>query len=148
MKKTLSNIILGKIVNKTIVDKPFLEVLEAVKKSIELNDFKISVLHDIKDTFEKNNLPLEKDFEYTIVQFCNAPKAHTAVTKLSHDVGIMMPKSIIVSRENGKTLIQFMQMKSWMIAMMFPEIDLGLFSKKIMSALRKIVKDAVKEMEK
>ena len=144
MKRHLSHLMLGNIVNKTIVDKPFAPVLEAVKKSIELNDFKISVLHDIKETFQKNNLPLEKDFEYTIIQFCNAKKSHMAVTKLSHDVGIMMPKSIIVSRENGKTAIRFMQMKPWMVGMMFPEIDLQPLSKKVMSTLRKIVADSVK----
>jgi uncharacterized protein (DUF302 family) len=146
MKKYISHLMLGTIVNKTIVDKPFASVLEAVKKSIESHDFKISVLHDIKDTFQKNNLPLEKDFEYTIIQFCNAPKAHTAITKLSHDVGIMMPKSIIVSRENGKTAIRFMQMKPWMVGMMFPEIDLQPLSKKVMAALRKIVADAIKKI--
>lgn len=135
---------LGNIVNKTIVDKPFPVVLDAVKKAIELNDFKISVVHDIKDTFQKNNLPLDKDFEYTIIQFCNAPKAHMAITKLSHDVGIMMPKSIVVSRENGKTSIRFMQMKPWMVGMMFPDIDLKPLSKKVMKALQNIVDDAVK----
>lgn len=137
---------LGNIINKTIVDKPFAPVLEAVKKSIELNDFKISVIHDIKDTFQKNNLPLEKDFEYTIIQFCNAPKAHAAITKLSHDVGIMMPKSIIVSRENGKTAIRFMQMKPWMVGMMFPEIDLQPLSKNVMKALQEIVDTAIKKI--
>lgn len=144
MKKYLSHLMLGNIVNKTIVDKPFPVVLDAVKKAIELNDFKISVVHDIKDTFQKNNLPLDKDFEYTIIQFCNAPKAHMAITKLSHDVGIMMPKSIVVSRENGKTSIRFMQMKPWMVGMMFPDIDLKPLSKKVMKALQNIVDDAVK----
>jgi uncharacterized protein (DUF302 family) len=144
MKKYLSHLMLGNIVNKTIVDKPFPVVLDAVKKAIELNDFKISIVHDIKDTFQKNNLPLDKDFEYSIIQFCNAPKAHMAITKLSHDVGIMMPKSIVVSQENGKTSIRFMQMKPWMVGMMFPDIDLKPLSKKVMKALQNIVDDAVK----
>jgi uncharacterized protein (DUF302 family) len=138
---------LGKIVNKTIVDKPFEMVLESIKKSIEANHFKISVLHDLKNTFQKNDLPLEKDFEYTIVQFCHAAKAHTAI-KLSHDVGIMMPKSIVISRENGKTSIRFMQMKPWMVGMMFPDIDLKPLSKNVMSTLRKIVKETVRKLEK
>ena len=148
MKKTISNLMLGKIVNTTVIDKPFEIVLEAVKKSIEANDFKISVIHDIKETFEKNNLPVENDFEYQIIQFCNAPKAHIAVTELSHDVGIMMPKSIVISRENGKTSLRFMQMKSWMVGMMFPEIDLKPLSTKVMAALRKIVKDTVEELNR
>lgn len=144
MKKYISQLMLGNIVNKTIVDRPFSEVLEAVKKSIELHDFKISVVHDIKDTFQKNNLPIGEDFEYTIIQFCNAPKAHMAVMKLSHDVGIMMPKSIVISRENRKTALRFMQMKPWMVGMMFPDIDLKPLSKKVMKALQSIVNDAIK----
>lgn len=147
MKKFLSRLMLGNIVNKTIVDKPFSEVLEAVKKSIEKNDFNISVIHNIKETFLKNNLTLPKDFEFSIIQFCNAPKAHHAITDLSHDVGIMMPKSIIVSRKNGKTSIRFMQMKPWMVGMMFPEINLQPLSKKVMALLRKIVKEAVTELK-
>jgi uncharacterized protein (DUF302 family) len=148
MKKTLSNLMLGKIVNKTVVDKPFATVLEALKKSIETNDFKVSVIHDNKEVFKKNNLPLDPDFEFSIIQFCNAPKAHMAITTLSHDVGIMMPKSIVVSRENGKTSIRFMQMKPWMVGMMFPEINLIPLSTKVMVAMKKIVKDAVAELEK
>ncbi len=148
MKKTISNLVLGKIVNKTIVDKPFKDVLEAIKKSIEANDFNVITVHDNKETFQKNKLPVDDDFEFSIVQFCNAPKAHMAITKLSHDVGIMMPKSIVVSRENGKTSIRFMQMKPWMVGWMFPEVNLIPLSTKVMAAMRKIVKDAVADLEK
>jgi len=148
MKKFLSGLVLGSIVNKTTVDRPFDEVLAALKQSIAANGFTVSVEHDLRATFQKNNLPLPDDFAFTIVQFCNAKKVHPVLMNLSFDVGIMMPKSIVVARENGVTTLRFMQMKSWMVGWMFPSINLVPVSKNVMATIRKIVRDAVAIVEK
>jgi uncharacterized protein (DUF302 family) len=148
MKKFLSNLFLGKIVSKVSINAPFEKVIEALEKAIKNNDFSIPVTHDLKQTFTKANLPLDKDFQYKIVQLCNAKKAHKVLTTMSYDMGIMMPKSIIVARENGQTTLRFMKMKPWMVGMMFPEINIAPMSKNVMATIKKIVDETIKSVEK
>lgn len=141
MKKFLSRLLLGKLIYKVTLDAPFTKVLRLLEKSIQQNGFSIPATHDLKKTFLKAKLPLSSDFEYTIVQLCNAQKSHKVLNTLSYDMGIMMPKSIVIARENGQTTLRFMQMKPWLVGMMFPEIDIAPMSKKVMATLRKIVDD-------
>jgi len=61
MKKFLSNLFLGKIVYKASTDAPFEKVIESLEKAINNNDFSIPTTHDLKQTFTKANLPLDKD---------------------------------------------------------------------------------------
>ncbi len=143
MKKFLSEKVLGKIAYQISTDKPFETVLKNLEKAIVDNDFSIITTHDMRKTFEKNNLEISRDFEYRIIELCNAPKAHKALG-MSMDLGIMMPKSIIISRENGKTVLRYMQMKPWMVGMMFPDINIVPMSKKVMVTMKKIVHEAVK----
>lgn len=143
MKKFLSEKILGKIAYKISTDKSFETVLKNLEQAIADNDFSIITTHDMRKTFEKNNLEISRDFEYKIIELCNAKKAHK-VLKMNKDLGIMMPKSIIISRENNQTALRYMQMKSWMISWMFPTINLAPMSKKMMATMNKIVNDAVK----
>jgi len=63
-------------------------------------------------------------------------------------MGIMMPKSIIVARENGKTSLRFMKLKPWIVSMMFPELDVVSLSKHVSEIMEKIVNDTVKEVTK
>ena len=62
-------------------------------------------------------------------------------------MGVMMPKSIIVARENGKTTLRFMKMKPWMVSMMFPELDIVPMSKMVTEIMEKIVKETIKKTE-
>ena len=142
MKKFLSEKVLGKIAYKISTDKPFETVLKNLEQAIVDNDFSIITTHDMRKTFEKNNLEISRDFEYRIIELCNAQKAHKALG-MSMDLGIMMPKSIIISRENNQTVLRYMQMKPWMVGMMFPNINIAPMSKKVMGTLRKIVHEAV-----
>ena len=96
----------------------------------------------MKKVFLKENLEIQNDFEYQIIEICNAEKAHK-VLGLSHDMGIMMPKSIIISYSDGKTYLRYMQMKPWVIGMMFPDIDISSMSKKVMSTMKKILNETV-----
>lgn len=148
MKKFLSNLLLGKIVYKKFIDAPFEKVVKALEKAIKNNDFSIPTTHDLKQTFTKANLPLDKDFEYKIVQLCNAKKSHKVLTTMSYDMGIMMPKSIIVARENGQTTLRFMKMKSWMVGMMFPEMNIASMSKNVMATMKRIVDETIESVEK
>lgn len=143
MKKFLSNLFIGKIVYKVSIDVSFEKVIKSLEKAIENNNFSIPAIHDLKKTFTKASLPLDDDFEYKIVQLCNAQKSHKVLTTMSYDMGIMMPKSIIVARENKKTTLRFMQMKPWMMGMMFPEINIAPMSKNVMATMKKIVDDAI-----
>ena len=142
MKKFLSEKVLGKIAYKISTDKPFETVLKNLEQAIVNNDFSIITTHDMRKTFEKNNLEVSQDFEYKILELCNAKKAHK-VLKMSYDLGIMMPKSIIISRENNQTFLRYMQMKPWMVGMMFPNINIAPMSKKVMGTMKKIVHEAV-----
>ena len=142
MKKFLSEKVLGKIAYKISTDKPFEEVFQKLEKAITDNDFNIITTHDMRKTFEKNNLEISRDFQCRIVELCNAKKAHKALG-MSMDLGIMMPKSIIISRENNQTVLRYMQIKPWMVGMMFPDINIAPMSKKVMATLKKIVHEAV-----
>jgi len=67
---------------------------------------------------------------------------------MSYDMGIMMPKSIIVAKEKGKTTLRFMQMKPWMVSWMFPEINIAPMSKNVMATMKKIVAETIESAEK
>ncbi len=139
---------MGNIVQKVSVDAPFNEVIESLEKAAKEKQFGIQAVHDLKETYTKKGLALPDDFEYKIVQICNAPKSHNALTNLSFDMGVMMPKSIIVARENGKTTLRFMKMKPWMVSMMFPELDIVPISKHVTQTLQDIVDATVKGVRK
>jgi len=45
-----------------------------------------------KKTYAKKHLQLSPDFEYRIVEICEPVKSYKALTNLSYDMGVMMPK--------------------------------------------------------
>jgi len=143
MKKFLSKLFVGNVVQKYSIDAPFKDVMEALEKAVTNNQFGVQAIHDLKDTYVKKHLTLDPDFEYAIVQICNAPKSHKALTQLSYDMGVMMPKSIIVARENGQTTLRYMKMKPWMVELMFPELDILPVSKQVSQTMDKIVKETI-----
>jgi len=147
MKKFLSNLFLGKIVYKASTTASFEKVVELLLETIKNNGFSIPVIHNMRETFSKAQLDLDKNFEYKIIQICNAKKSHKVLTTMSYDLGIMMPKSIIVAKENGKTTLRFMQMKSWMVGMMFPEVNIASMSKNVMATMKKIVSETIEAAE-
>jgi len=143
MKKFLSKLLMGKVVQKVTVDAPFEEIISALEKAVANNQFGIQAVHDLKDTYVKKHLTLDDDFEYRIVQICNAPKSHKALTNMSYDMGVMMPKSIIVARENGKTTLRYMKFKPWMVSLMFPELEVAPLSKHVTEIMEKIISETV-----
>ncbi len=144
MKKFLSKLLIGDVVQKISIDAPFDNVIESLEKAVKKYEFGIQAVHNLKETYLKKGLALSDDFEYKIVQICNAPKSHKALQSMSFDMGIMMPKSIIVARENGKTSMRFMKMKPWMISLMFPELDVAPLSKHVTEIMNKIVDTTIK----
>ena len=147
MKKLISKLLMGKIVAKATTDAPFEKVIETLTKVVEDNNFAVVATHDMKNTYNKKNLNVANDFEYKIVQICNAPKSHNAINNMSFDMGVMMPKSIIVAHESGKTTLRFMKLKPWMVSMMFPELDIAPLSKKVTKIMEKIVNETVQRAE-
>lgn len=139
IKTFFSRLFLGNVVHKVETEKDFHTTLADLKVAIERNGFSVKYVHDIKKALAKENPGFEN--EYRIVQFCNAKKANKALS-MSSDVGVMMPKSIIIFEKKGKTFLQFMKMKPFMVKMMFPEIDLSNMSRNVMSTMEKIVNDA------
>jgi uncharacterized protein (DUF302 family) len=147
MKKALSKWLMGDIVQKHSTKAPYDLVIEKLTEVVKDNSFAVLVTHDLKETYVKKELELAPDFEYRIVQICNAPKSHKALNELSYDMGVMMPKSIIVARENGETTLRFMKMKAWMTSMMFPDLDIVPLSKKVMKIMEDIVTETIKRSE-
>ena len=147
IKKLLSKWLMGKIVVKYTTNAPYDKVIENLTKAIQENNFAVVGVHNMKETYTKKNLKVADDFEYRIIQICNSPKSHKALNSMSYDMGVMMPKSIIVSRENGKTTMRFMKMKPWMVSMMFPELDIVPMSKMVTGVITKIVTDTIKKVE-
>lgn len=148
MKKLISKLLLGNIVEKKVADAPFDDVVKALEEAVKNNNFAVQTIHDLKNTYKKKELELTPDFEYKIVQICNAPKSYNALTNLSFDMGVMMPKSIIVARENGKTTLRYMKMKPWMVSMVFPDLDVVPVSKNVSSIMQKIVDETIESVSK
>ena len=139
MKKILSKWLMGEVVHKETVDAPFEEVMDKLKQSVADHGFGIQAIHDLKQTYMKKHLALSPDFEYRIVEICEPAKSYKALTDMSYDMGVMMPKSIIVAREDGKTTLRYMKLKPWMVAMMFPELDVAPLSAKVSGTMDKII---------
>jgi len=147
IKKIISKWLMGDIVEKNTTDAPYEKVIESLTNVAKNYNFAVVTVHNMKDTYKKKNLEISDDFEYRIVQICNAPKSHKALSKMSFDMGVMMPKSIIVAKENGKTTLRFMKMKPWMTSMMFPELDIVPMSKMVTEIMGKIVKETIQKSE-
>ncbi len=145
VKKFISKNIIGDIVEKHKTNAPFDLVIEKLKEAVKENNFSIVAIHDLKETYENKNLDV--DFHYKIVQICNAEKSHGALTNMSHDLGIMMPKSIVVAEKGGVTTLRFMKMKPWMVSLMFPEIDVAPISKMVTKIMRDIVTQTIQKAE-
>jgi uncharacterized protein (DUF302 family) len=143
MKKLLSKWLMGDIVEKHSTNAPYEDVIETLTNVVNENNFAVVSVHNMKETYTKKKLEISEDFEYRIVQICNAPKSHKALNTMSFDMGVMMPKSIIVARENGKTTLRFMKMKPWMVSMMFPELDILPMSKAVTEIMEKIVTETI-----
>lgn len=141
IKKMISRLIIGNIIHKVKTEKSFDKAFMDLQSSIKENGFQVKHVHDIKKAFDEKGIKYTKGFEYRLVQFCNAKKAHKALS-MSTDVGIMMPKTVIIFKKAGKTYFQFMKMKPFMIKFMFPEINLAPMSKKVMTTMQKIVEEA------
>ena len=148
IKKMLSKWLMGNIVEKYTTNAPYENIIETLTEVVKDNNFAVGTVHDMKETYKKKNLQIADDFEYRIIQICNAPKSHKALSTMSFDMGVMMPKSIIVARENGKTNLRFMKMKPWMVSMMFPELDVVPMSKMVTAIITKIVTETIKKAEK
>ena len=146
LKKLISKKIIGNIVEKHDTKAPFDKVIEKLEEAVKEHNFSVVGVHDLKETYERKNL--EADFDYKIVQICNAQKSHGALTNLSHDLGIMMPKSIVVSRKDDVTSLRFMKMKPWMVSLMFPDIDIAPISKMVTKTMRDIVIQTIEKVEK
>ena len=143
MKKFIAKLLVGNVVQKVVVDAPFNKVVESLENAVKKYDFGIQAVHDLKETYKKKKLELPDDFEYKIIQICNAPKSHKALQNMSFDMGVMMPKSIIVAREKGKTSMRFMKMKPWMVSLMFPGLDVAPLSKHVTVIMNNIVQDTI-----
>jgi len=148
MKKFIAKILIGDVVRKVEVDAQISDVIDSLEKAVSNNKFGIQAVHNLKETYKNKKIALDPDFEYMIVQICNAPKSHNALKNMSYDMGIMMPKSIIVARENGKTTLRYMKMKSWMVSMMFPDLDVAPLSKHVSEIMEKIVTETIEGLNK
>ncbi len=148
MKKYISKWLMGDPIVKKYTSAPFEKVIDTLSEVVKKNNFGIVSVHDMKETYNKKHLQIDDDFEYRIIQICNAPKSYNALNKLSFDMGVMMPKSIIVAKENGKTSLRYLKFKPWMIQLMFPDIDILPISKAVTQTMNDIVNQTIEIAEK
>lgn len=111
-------------------------VMEKLKISVENNWFKIVHIHDMKDTFSKNNLEFAS---YFIVDICNPSSAHKALS-LDKRLWNFMPKSILVYEENVKTVLNFMYPDKENMKLIFPE-ELAEISKNTITTMENIINE-------
>ena len=145
MKRMISKWLMGDIVVSHKTNVPFDIIIETLTEVVKENNFSVLVSHNFKETYRKKGLQVDDDFEYKVVQICNAEKSHKAIYDMSLDMGVMMPKSIIVSHQNGVTTLRYMKLKPWMVSMMFPDIDIVPMSKKVSEIMGKIVSETIKK---
>jgi DNA-directed RNA polymerase subunit H (RpoH/RPB5) len=67
---------------------------------------------------------------------------------MSYDMGIMMPKAIIVAREEGKTVLRHLTMKPWEVSMMFPDIDIAPMAKSVAAIMEEITSETIRKAKK
>ncbi len=145
MKKIISKWLMGDIVEKNTTNAPYEKIIKTLTEVVKENNFAVVTTHNMKETYKKKGLNIADDFEYRIVQICNAPKSHKALNDMSFDMGVMMPKSIIIAHENGQTTLRYMKMKPWMVSMMFPDLDIVPMSKMVTGIMDKIVKETIQK---
>jgi len=147
VKEFFSNWIMGKIVTKYTTKASFEKVVGALEEAVNDHDFSIIAVHDMRETYTKKNLPITDDFQYQIFHLCNAPKSHKALTTMSYDMGVMMPKSIIIAREGDVTTLRYMTMKPWMVSMMFPRLDIVPMSAMVTKVIKEIIEEDIEHAE-
>jgi len=121
--------------------KSFSEAIEAVKENAASAGFNLVAEHNIRNTFERNNLHWERN--YTILSICNPVKSHHALS-IDKRLGCFMPKNIIVF-EDDDGIVNIMMMKSDPNKMneLFPSIGIGGMSAKVMSELISIIEKSI-----
>lgn len=73
MKKIIPKWLMGDIVEKHSTNASFDKIIETLTEVVAENNFGIVGVHDMRETYTKKNLQIADDFEYKIVQICNAP---------------------------------------------------------------------------
>ena len=146
MKKFFAKWLIGDIVKVHKTNIPFKNIMEVIPKIVANNGFSVLITHNFKETYENKGFEQEKGFEYSVVQICNAEKSFKALN-MSLDMGVMMPKSIIVSQKDGTTSLRYLKFKPWLVSMMFPEIDIVPLSKKVSQVLSKIADETIEKAE-
>lgn len=121
--------------------KSFEETLDAVKNNAALFGFNVVAEHNMKNTFERNNLPWNKN--YTILSICNPHKSHHA---LSTDLklGCFMPKNIIIFEDDAQE-VNIMLLKGDPNRMneLFSGKNIGELSANVMKELISIIDKSV-----
>ncbi len=121
--------------------KSFSEAIEAVKENAASAGFNLVAEHNMRNTFEPNNLHWERN--YTILSICNPVKSHHALS-IDKRLGCFMPKNIIVF-EDDDGIVNIMMMKSDPNKMneLFPGIGIGEMSAKVMNELISIIEKSI-----
>ncbi len=117
------------------------DCMKRLEKSAVKNGFSIVHIHDMQNTFRKNNLSFE---HYAIVELCNPQKAHMALS-MDLRMGNMMPKEVIVYQDSdNKMKLMFMKLNPDMLESLFPGKNIGQMSQSVITSMQSIVEDAVK----
>ncbi len=121
--------------------KSFEETLNSVKQYALQFGFKVVAEHNMKNTFECNNLPWDK--HYTILSICNPHKSHHALS-IDYKLGCFMPKNIIVFEDDlGQVNIMLMKGDPNKMNELFPGKNIGELSATVMKELTEIVDKSV-----
>ncbi len=120
--------------------KSFECTLQDLEAATTNNNFKVIHVHDLQNTFKKNNL---ESAPYAIVEICNAEMAHKALS-LDFRMGNMMPKKIIVYVDGeGRTNLMIMKQNPAMFDELFPGLPIAEMSQEVTKILEKIIEETL-----
>lgn len=119
-----------------IVNYPFLEAIERVKKELEKEGFGILSTIDVSETLQKK---LNQQMPpYCILGACNPQLAHRAL-EVDSSIGLLLPCNVVIRQDgNQKVYVEFMNPKAVLELVNEPKI--GLIAREARERLERVMK--------